>query len=234
LSYDDKMKYCDLAEKVSDLSDEAWTDINYHLKTNAHNIEDLIKELGIREYGHTPRVGDCFCGGGSIPFEAASLGCNAYGSDLNPAGMLLSWASVNLMGQSPETIEQLCATQKKIYDEVLKQVEKWGIEKNERGQQADLYLYCMETTCPECGWKVPLVPSWIIGKSTETVGHLIPNEVNKRFDIRIISGATLEDIKTSNDMATIKKSKMVCPNPKCTAHTMPIPITTLRNNKMRW
>jgi len=233
LSYDDKMKYCDLAEKVSDLSDEVWADINVHLNTNVHCIEDLITELGIREYGHTPRVGDCFCGGGSIPFEAASLGCDAYGSDLNPAGMLLSWASVNLMGQSPETIEQLCATQQKIYDDVLKQVEEWGIEKNEHGQQADMYLYCMETTCPECGWKVPLAPSWIIGDQSKVVGHLIPDEINKQFDIQIISGATPEEIKTANDMATIKNSKMVCPNPKCAAHAMPIPITTLRINKMR-
>ena len=128
LSYDDKLKYCELAEKVSNLSDEAWTYINSHLKTNAQSIEDLIKELGIREYGHTPKVGDCFCGGGSIPFEAASLGCDAYGSDLNPAGMLLSWASINLMGQSPETIKQLGVTQKRIYDDVLKQIEEWRIE----------------------------------------------------------------------------------------------------------
>lgn len=26
-----------------------------------------------RTFGHTPRVGDSFCGGGSIPFEAARL-----------------------------------------------------------------------------------------------------------------------------------------------------------------
>jgi len=233
LSYDDKLKYCGLAEKVPDLSDEAWADINSHLNTNVHCIEDLITELGTREYGHTPRVGDCFCGGGSVPFEAASLGCEAYGSDLNPAGMLLSWASVNLMGQSPETIEQLCVTQKRIYNEVLKQVEEWGIEKNEHGQQADMYLYCMETTCPECGWKIPLAPSWMIGKISQIVSHLIPDEANRRFDIQIISGATPDEIKTANDMTTIKNSKMVCPNPKCAAHAMPIPITTLRNNKMR-
>lgn len=233
LSYDHKLKYCDLAEKMPDLRNEAWAEINSHLSTNAHSIEDLIKELGTREYGHIPRVGDCFCGGGSIPFEAASLGCEAYGSDLNPAGMLLSWASVNIMGQSPETIEQLCTTQQKIYDEVLKQVKEWEIEQNEHGQQADLYLYCMETKCPECGWKVPLAPSWVIGNQTKVFCRLVPDETNKRVDIRIISGATDDNIKAAKDTATIKNSKMVCPNPECAAHAMPIPITTLRNNKMR-
>ena len=48
-------------------------------------------QLGQRAFGHRPRVGDSFCGGGSIPFEAARIGCDAYGSDLNPvAGLLTS------------------------------------------------------------------------------------------------------------------------------------------------
>ena len=51
---------------------------------------EVVKELGELRFGHTPRVGDAFCGGGSVPFEAARLGCEAYGSDLNPVAALLT------------------------------------------------------------------------------------------------------------------------------------------------
>ena len=52
----------------------------------------LIEQLGVLRFGHRPRVGDAFCGGGSIPFEAARLGCDVYASDLNPIACLLTWA----------------------------------------------------------------------------------------------------------------------------------------------
>ena len=28
------------------------------------------------------------------------------------------------------------------------------------------FLYCTETKCPECGWLVPMAPSWVIGRET--------------------------------------------------------------------
>jgi putative DNA methylase len=53
-----------------------------HLGIEAHSHQDLVEQLGILRFGHRPRVGDTFCGGGSIPFEAARLGCDVYASDL--------------------------------------------------------------------------------------------------------------------------------------------------------
>jgi adenine-specific DNA methylase len=49
-----------------------WPKVNRHyahLGLNAHSFPELIEQLGILRYGHRPRVGDTFCGGGSIPFE---------------------------------------------------------------------------------------------------------------------------------------------------------------------
>ncbi|MBW2742362.1 MAG: DUF1156 domain-containing protein [Deltaproteobacteria bacterium] len=89
LSYDDKLTYCDRPEQIDGPSEEAWLEINTHLGTDAKNIQELVAELGQRRFGHTPKVGDCFCGGGSIPFEAARLGCEAFGSDLNPVAAML-------------------------------------------------------------------------------------------------------------------------------------------------
>jgi putative DNA methylase len=52
-------------------------------------------------FGRHPRVGDTFCGGASIPFEAARLGCDVYASDLNPIACMLTWGALNIIGASP-------------------------------------------------------------------------------------------------------------------------------------
>ena len=94
LSYDERLEYCDRPEQIDGPSPESWQVINAHLGTNASSLPELVAELGTRRFGHVPRVGDTFCGGGSIPFEAARIGCDAYGSDLNPVAALLTWASL--------------------------------------------------------------------------------------------------------------------------------------------
>lgn len=76
LSYDEKLVYCDRPEQVANLSESAWQEVNNHLGTSANNLPELIQQLGIKRFGHIPRVGDAFCGGGSVPFEAARVGCS--------------------------------------------------------------------------------------------------------------------------------------------------------------
>ena len=53
-----------------------------------------------------------------------------------------------------------------VFDAVDRQVSEWRIEHNEAGWRADAFLYCTETECPECGWRVPMAPSWVIGQKT--------------------------------------------------------------------
>ena len=129
----------------------------------------MIKELGKREFGHIPKVGDCFCGGGSVPFEAARIGCDVFGSDLNPVATLLTWAGLNIIGGGDEVLNRLIKPRRDIYEAVDKQISKWGIEHNEQGWRAYAYLYCAEVVCPECGWKVPLAPSWLLERTSKTI-----------------------------------------------------------------
>ena len=53
---------------------------------------EVIKEMRrrIRQTfdGEAPRVLDPFAGGGSLPLEAARLGCETYAQDLNPNAVL--------------------------------------------------------------------------------------------------------------------------------------------------
>ena len=151
-------------------------------------------------------------GGGSVPFEAARIGCEAYGSDLNPVATLLTWAALHIVGGGPEVAEQVREAQQEVYEAVDRQITAWGIEHNERGWRADAYLYCNEVMCPECGWRVPLAPSWVIGEKTRCVAKLRPDEACKRFDILIESGVSTRDMEAAKKAATVKKGSLVCPH----------------------
>ena len=231
MSYDKKIKFCYRPEQIEGPTFNSWKEINHHLGTHAESIPELIKELGERKFGHTPRIGDCFCGGGSIPFEASCIGCNSFGSDLNPVACLLTFASLNIIGGNEESIHEIIEIQKEIYSEFCKQLDEWGIEGNNKGWKADAYLYCNETICPECGWKIPLAPSWLVGKTSKVVAKLVPNEETKDYSIEIIPNASTEEMEKAEMSGTIKDSDFICPNPQCQAHITPIPISNIRDNR---
>jgi adenine-specific DNA methylase len=183
LSYDDRLEYCLRPEETSLTDKETWTEINEHLETNANSLPDLMKELGVKKFGYIPIVGDCFAGGGSIPFEAARIGLKSYASDLNPLAGLLTWAGLNILSLPEDEVKILKDFQEKVFDEVCKQVEIWGIEKNEKDWMAKYYLYCNETVCPHCKTKVPMAPSWWVSKKTKTVAIPKYNSDLNNFDI---------------------------------------------------
>lgn len=210
LSYDEQLNYCRRPEQVEGPDARAWKEINAHLGTKAKNLNELVQELGQRRFGHTPRVGDAFCGGGSIPFEAARIGCDAYGSDLNPAAALLTWGALNIVGGGEDVHKRVQAAQLKAFKEADKQIVEWGIEHNEKGWRAEAYLYCIEAKSPETGWWVPLAPSWVISEKSRVCGVLEPDPKNKRYHIRIVADAdqaTYEKAKKG----TVQDGDLVCP-----------------------
>lgn len=202
LNYDDKLDHCLRPEEISGPSEAAWADINAHLGTSATTLQELVAELGRRRFGRVPRVGDAFCGGGSIPFEAARLGCEAYGSDLNPVAALLTWAAIHIVGGGEEVASRVRKTLDDVYAEVKQQVEEWGIERHELGWVADAYIYCHEVLDPESGWRVPLAPNWEIAPKPRAYANLIPRPETKSFDIEILQGATDEQIAWSKTLGT--------------------------------
>lgn len=100
LGYDDKLKYCVRPEQLETLRKDSWNAINHHLGTSAKSLNELFEQLSVQRYGRLITVGDCFSGGGSIPFEAARMGAKSFGSDLNPIAGLLSWANINILGST--------------------------------------------------------------------------------------------------------------------------------------
>ena len=231
LSYDERLEYCDRPEQIDGPSSDSWTVINSHLGTEVASLPELVVELGQRRFGHTPRVGDSFSGGGSIPFEAARIGCDVSATDLNPVAAMLTWASLNIVGGGEKVAAEVQKAQREVYDAVDRQITEWGVEHREpdpttgRRWRADAYLYCVEAICPECRWRVPLAPSWVIGRGSCTVAKLIPNDSRKSFDFEIYSSVSAAEIETANQAGTAKDSELVCPH--CKSRT---PIKAIRGD----
>jgi len=210
LPYEEKLAYCCRPEEIEGPSPEAWGDINAHLGTSAQNLPELFEQLSQKAFGHTARVGDCFCGGGSVPFEAARLGLEAYGSDLNPVAVLLTWGAINLIGGGREVQEEVRRAQEAVWQKVDEQITAWGIEHDGQGNRADAYLYCVEAKCPATGLWVPLAPSWIISEKYRVVAVLRRNDARRGYDIDIITGASDEELRRAKQ-GTIKDSELIDP-----------------------
>jgi adenine-specific DNA methylase len=229
LPYSEKLTYCLRPEQIDGPSPQAWEEINAHLGTHAHSLPELVTELGQRRFGRIPRVGDAFCGGGSIPFEAARLGCEVYASDLNPVATLLTWAALNILGGGEDVIEEVRRAQEQVFRAVDEQITEWGIEHNDLGWRADVYLYCAETRCPECGWLVPLAPSWVISEKYGVVAEWLPDEERKCYRVEIHEGVSQEHLERAERSGTVKDSRLHCPH--CGIDT---PMEVVRRHLRPW
>lgn len=169
LPYAERIADCERPENAAGPSTSAWAEINAHLGTKAKSLPELVEQLGQRTFGHTPRVGDSFCGGGSIPFEAARIGCEAFGSDLNPVAGLLTWASLNLLIGGKAVQDEVRKMQEAAFAAADNQIKEWGIEHNERGERAEAFLYCVEVKPEGSDYYIPLAPSWVISEKYRIV-----------------------------------------------------------------
>ncbi|WP_366144413.1 hypothetical protein [Candidatus Accumulibacter sp. ACC005] len=71
-TYEERAGLCKRPEEMDQTTLYApiWPTVNTHLGhlgVAAYSHQELIEQLGMLRYGHRPRVGDTFCGGGSIP-----------------------------------------------------------------------------------------------------------------------------------------------------------------------
>lgn len=212
LPYAERITYCDRPENVTGPTTTAWIEINAHLGTTATNLAELIEQLGQRTFGHTPRVGDSFCGGGSIPFEAARIGCEAFGSDLNPVAGLLTWASLNLLGGGKAVQDEVRKVQEAVFAAADKQITAWGIEHNDRGERAEAFLYCVEVKPEGCDYYIPLAPSWVISEKYRIVAtwQKVPGSDRLQPEVIAVSETELKLYKEKKG-ATVGDSRVIDP-----------------------
>jgi putative DNA methylase len=213
LSYADRIGDCERPENSVGPSASVWQEINNHLDTQANSLSELVEQLGLRKYGHKPKVGDSFCGGGSIPFEAARMGCLAYGSDLNPVAGLLTWAGINLLGAGVEVQEEVEKAQELLFTAVDKQITDWGIEHNEKGERAEAYLYCVEVKPEGCEYFIPVAPSWVVAPKTNVVVKWIRQANSDRLapEVVRVSDAEFKLFENEKKNATTNDGRIIDP-----------------------
>ncbi|MCJ2007045.1 anti-phage-associated DUF1156 domain-containing protein [Methylobacterium sp. J-092] len=216
LPYDRRLDLCLRPEDCSEreLLDGIWDDVNAHLGTTARSIAEIVRQLGVMRYGHAPRLADTFCGGGSIPFEAARIGCEVLASDLNPVACMLTWGTFNVVGASAEARSGFEKAQKEVAASVEREIAELGVEHDADGNRAKAYLYCIETRCPKTGWMVPILPTFVISKSRNVVATLVPDPVNRRYDIDVRTGVSEADMAAA-ETGTLRDGRLVHPaNPE--------------------
>jgi len=215
-SFDHRLKHVRRPEECDQkfLLAGIWSDVNRHLGTYARSIPELAEQLGIARFGHRPKVADTFCGAGSIPFEAARIGCDAYASDLNPIACMLTWGAFNIIGADEATRTEIAKAQRKVAAAVEAEITKLGIEHDAHGNRAKAYLYCLGTRCPKTGWMVPVASSWVIATNRRIVAKLVPDHVAKRYRIVVqtdVSKAKMEEAAKG----TLQNGRLVHPmNPE--------------------
>jgi len=72
--------------------------------------------------------------------------------------------------------------------------------------------------------KVPLAPSWIIGRGTKTIAKLVEN--SNGFDLVVKMNVNSADMKEAEESGTVGKSGLICPS--CGKTT---PISSLRKDR---
>ncbi|MGN8707350.1 anti-phage-associated DUF1156 domain-containing protein [Bacillota bacterium HCP3S3_E9] len=223
--YDEKLSYCERPEKLQNIKADSWYEVNEYLGTHASSLLELVQELSIMKYGHNVVVGDCFCGGGSIPFEASRIGCDVRASDLNPIAGLLTWSDINICGSNDKEYSEILKFQTRVLKTVKKKIRDLGIEINEKGEQAVAYLYCIETKCPECGKMIPLLPSLVIGKGTKTIVDLV--DCGGGYDFKVSMNVSSDAMEKAERGGTISASELICPC--CGKRT---PIGSIRHDRI--
>lgn len=216
LPYAERLKHVRRPEECdeSDLLSPVWPAVNRHLGTTARSLPELVEQLGIARFGHRPKLADTFCGGGSIPFEAARLGCDVYASDLNPIACMLTWGAFNIIGASKERRAEIEAAQREVAEAVDAEITRLGIEHDADINRAKAYLYCLETRCPRTGWMVPMAPSWVVATNSRTVAKLVPDHTNKRYDIEIHFGVSAAEMAEAAQ-GTLRDGRLIHPmNPE--------------------
>lgn len=114
-----------------------------------------------------PVVVDPFAGGGSIPLEALRLGCDAFGSDLNPvACFILGVVLERIPAYPPGVADELRTAGSQIVDAVRKELSD-VYPADPDGAMPIGYLWARTVACeaPGCGAIIPLIRSfWLCKK----------------------------------------------------------------------
>ena len=160
-----------------------------------------------------PLVVDPFAGGGSIPYEALRIGCDAFSSDLNPVACLIQKVMLeDIPRHGPKLADEL----RKVGQEIKKAAEKELQEfypDDPDGAKPIAYLWARTVKCeaPDCGAEIPLMRSFWLCKKAKRKRALNFKVVRPKKGVPEVEFEILEPKKDSEVPAgTVNRAKAKC------------------------
>jgi putative DNA methylase len=160
-----------------------------------------------------PLVVDPFAGGGAIPLEALRLGCETFGSDLNPvACLILKVLLEDIPRNGPKLSNELRRVGKEIIEAAEKELAVF-YPPDPDGSKPIAYLWARTVRCeqPNCGAEIPLARSFWLCKKSNRMKAL-------RYEVNRPKGkqpyVKFEIFEPDNERAvpagTVSRAKAVC------------------------
>jgi putative DNA methylase len=110
---------------------------------------------------------------------------------------MLTWGAFHIIGGSSDERAKIERRQGQLVKKVLGEIDALGVETDGQGWRGKAYLYCVEVRCPQSHWMVPLIPSRVLSYGKRAIAELVPIASQKRYDIRVRSGVSDDDLKAA-------------------------------------
>lgn len=186
-------------------------------RAHNYNLEDLSVDLdNLREkykevWGtETPTVFDPFAGGGSIPFEALRMGCNAVANDYNPVAYLILRATLEYPKYGEELLKDVEEGLKRIFERAKAELEVFYHKHD--GKDVAAYIWSWVASCSQCGFKNPLVGQWWLVRKDKKKLFLEPIVEGEELKLEIKSGDKAPEGTMSRGKGRCLKCGAVIPN----------------------
>lgn len=183
----------------------------------AANESYLAVARGLVRAAHgedAPLVVDPFAGGGSIPFEALRLGCEAFASDLNPvACLILKVLLEEIPRHGPRLADELRKAGRGIGEAAAKELTEFYPQDPDGGTPI-AYIWARTVVCeaPGCGCEIPLVRSFWLSKKAHRRRALRftvvrPRGERPRVEFEIFEPESEDEVPRGS----ISGAKAICP-----------------------
>ena len=172
----------------------------------------MLKKYYKKNWGSdTPVILDPFAGGGSIPFEAVRCGCDTLLNDYNPVAFLIQKATIEYpMKYGDKLLDDVEKGLKWVFDNTKKELVE--LYPKHDGKDVASYIWSWVVTCPECGFKSPLVGQWWLYKSKKENIYLSPIVTDNELKFELKSGKIAPNANVTRGKGICLKCGVTIPN----------------------